>query len=87
MRSPEHVPMALNFLSRNEDGAGCRTFARAILGPLARTSVPRSIEKRRRVARAVAGGAWMVLFDAGAVTNAGTDVVTFIRAVRRGCAP
>jgi hypothetical protein len=50
-------------------------------------AVPRSIEKRRRVARAVAGGAWMVLFDAGAVTNAGKDFATFVRAVRRGCAP
>ena len=50
-------------------------------------AVPRSIEKRRRVARAVAGGAWMVLFDAGAVTNAGKDVATFVRAVRGGCAP
>jgi len=50
-------------------------------------AVPRSIEKRRRVARAVAGGAWMVLFDAEAVTNAGKDVATFVRAVGGGYAP
>ena len=34
-----------------------------------------------------AGGAWMVLFDGGAATNAGKDFARFVRAVRGGSAP
>jgi len=31
------------------------------------------------------GGAWRVVFDAGAVTNAGKDVATFVHAMWGGC--